>query len=402
MHIDPALPYVVATLLSILLVSIFLKYIRQPHVVAYLAVGIILGPHGIALIESQESLTRLGSFGVVLLMFFIGMEISPRRLAQNWKISVIGTFIQIIVSIGVVWLLGSWLDWTLSRIILLGFVISLSSTAVVLKLLQDWKELDTDTGQNALGILLVQDLAIVPMLIIVGQMSGESLSIGTLTLQIVGGICLVALATFLALKDQLRIPALSWLGKDHETQVFTAAVLCFGFALITGLMQLSTALGAFIAGMFVATAKETHWVHQALEPFRVIFIALFFVSIGMLLDIDFFMERWWKITTLVIAILLLNTLITAIILKGLGESWRSSLYGGTLLSQIGEFSFVLAAAGLHSMVINDTGYQYAVAVITLSLVFCPMWIMFMKRALFRAHPHPIGQNEDSRTLRKHS
>jgi len=384
MHIDPALPYVVATLLAILLVSIFLKYARQPHVVAYLATGIILGPHGLALITSQDTLTRLGSFGVVLLMFFVGMEISPRRLAQNWKISVIGTLIQIVVSIGIVWLLGYWLDWSFSRIVLLGFVISISSTAVVLKLLQDWKELDTDTGQNALGILLVQDLAIIPMLVIIGLMSGEPISTGTLSLQIIGGVFLVAFATFLALKDQLRIPALSWLGKDHETQVFTAAALCFGFALITGLMQLSTALGAFIAGMLVATAKETHWVHQALEPFRVIFIALFFVSIGMLLDIEFFVERWWKITSLVVAVLLLNTVINAAILRGLGENWRNSIYGGTLLSQIGEFSFVLAAAGFHASVINDTGYQYAVAVIILSLVISPMWIMTIKR-LFCFH-----------------
>jgi CPA2 family monovalent cation:H+ antiporter-2 len=165
--------------------------------------------------------------------------------------------------------------------------------------------------------------------------------------------------------------------------VFAALTLCFGFALLTGTLGLSTAFGAFVAGMLVARARETHWVHQALEPLRVIFMALFFVSVGVILDLDFVYENWWKISLLVFAILMSNTLLNAVTFRVLGESWRDSLYGGALLSQIGEFSFVLAAAGYHAAIIDDRDHQFAVAIITLSLMVSPVWITAAKRLLLR-------------------
>jgi len=161
MHLDPALSTLVGALLAILIMGIILNRMKQPHVVGYLITGVILGPHVFGLINDQSLIERLGAMGVVFLLFFVGMEISPKKLLATWKITVVGTSIQIFISIACVWLLGKWLDWPLSRIILLGFVISLSSTAVVLKILQDNNELETDTGQNVLDVLLFQDMAII-------------------------------------------------------------------------------------------------------------------------------------------------------------------------------------------------------------------------------------------------
>ena len=158
MHLDPMMPYAVGAILAILVLGLLLRSIKQPHVVGYLIAGVILGPHGIALVQDEVTLGRLGAVGVVLLLFFIGMEASPRKLLENWKVALIGTLLQVIISIGCVWPLGVYLDWPLERIVLIGFVISLSSTAVVLKLLQDWKEFDTKVGQNVLAILLAQEL----------------------------------------------------------------------------------------------------------------------------------------------------------------------------------------------------------------------------------------------------
>lgn len=386
MHLDPALSIIVGVLLVILLMGTFLNRMKQPHVVGYLIVGIILGPHVIGLITDQTLIERLGAMGVVFLLFFIGMEVSPRKLLATWRTAVIGTSIQILISILCVWLLGKWLDWPLSRTILMGFVISLSSTAVVLKVLQDRNELETETGQNVLGVLLFQDVAIIPMLIVISLMSGNEPDSQQIILQITGGVLMIALIAYIMHKEVIHLPMAKWLKGDHEMQIFAALIICFGLSLITGLFGLSTALGAFIGGMLVGAARETQWVHHSLDPFRVIFVALFFVSIGMLVDIIFIKEHWFQIAALVVAVILTNTFINAAIIRMLGDSWPDSLYSGALLSQIGEFSFVLAAVGMQSNLINNYGYQLTVTVIALSLMISPAWIALSRRLLYKNSP----------------
>lgn len=383
MHLDPALPTIVGALLAILLMGMLLHRLKQPHVVGYLITGIILGPHVVGLISDQSLIERLGAMGVVFLLFFIGMEISPKKLFATWRITVIGTTIQILISIAFVWFFGEWLGWPLSRSILLGFVISLSSTAVVLKILQDNNELETDTGQNVLGILLFQDMAIIPMLIVIGLMSGSEPDPRQVVLQVIGGILMLALMAYLMRKETIHLPLAKWLKGDHEMQTFAALAVCFGLSLITGLFGLSTALGAFIAGMLVGATRETKWVHTSMEPFRVIFVALFFVSIGMLVDLNFVQDHWFQIGALVIAVIITNTFINAVIIRFLGDSWPDSLYSGALLSQIGEFSFVLAAVGMQSNLVSNYGYQLTVTVIALSLMISPAWIAASRKFLYR-------------------
>ena len=152
-------------------------------------------------------------------------------------------------------------------------------------------------------------------------------------------------------------------------------------SLLTGLAQLSTALGAFVGGMVIGAAKETQLGHHSLESFRVVFVALFFVSIGMLVDLSFIQGHWLQVGALVILVIITNTFINGAVLRMLGDSWRDSLYAGTLLSQIGEFSFVLAAVGIQSNIITGYGYQMTIAVISVSLLMSPPWIMFIKLIL---------------------
>ncbi|MDH3672740.1 MAG: cation:proton antiporter [Gammaproteobacteria bacterium] len=381
MHLDPAMPYVVGVVLAILVIGLLLRAIRQPHVVAYLVAGLILGPHGLGIVQDQETISRLGAIGVVLLLFFVGMEVSPKRLVSNWKVALIGTLLQVLISIACVWLLGIWLGWPIQKTVLIGFVISLSSTAVVLKLLQDWRELETKAGQDVLGVLLVQDLAVVPMLIIVSLMGDTHWETGAIVLQVIGGVGILAFLAFLVIKDTVHLPLAGWLKNDHEMQIFAALAVCFGFASLTAFFELSTALGAFAAGMLIGVARETQWVHRTLESFRVVFIALFFVSIGMLVNLDFLRDQWIKVAILVFTVLLTNTFINATILRLLGDRWRQSLYAGALLSQIGEFSFILAAVGLQVKIIVDAGYQLAIAVISISLLLSPIWISIFKSVL---------------------
>ena len=381
MHLDPIMIYLVGAILVVLMLGLLLRAIHQPYVIGYLLAGIILGPHGVALITDDELLSRLGSIGVVLLLFFIGMEVSPRRLIDNWKVAVLGTLLQIVISVSCVWPLGLFLDWPLARIVLIGFVISLSSTAVVLKLLQDWKEIDSNVGQNVLAILLAQDLAVIPMLIVLSVLGSAHGEPSNIWLQLAGAAIMALIIGYIAVKEKIRLPLSKLLGDDRELHVFAALCICLGLALLTGLAELSTALGAFVAGMVIGAARETQWVHQSLESFRIVFVALFFVSIGMLVDLSFIREHWWKVGALVTLVIFTNTFINGAILRVLGDSWRESLYAGTLLSQIGEFSFVLAAVGIKTHIISSFSYQMTIAMISISLLISPPWIMLVKRVL---------------------
>lgn len=386
MHLDPALPRLVAVILVVLILGGLLRLLRQPYVIGYLLAGVALGPHGLAWIADVASTERLGAIGVVILLFFVGMEVHLVKLVERWRVALMGTALQIAGSVAFVAALGALVSWPFPRILLLGFVISLSSTAVVLKLLGDSGELETPVGQDVVSILLAQDLAIVPMLIALQLVGGQQIEPKVLALQVVGGVGFLATLGWLFTRRELRLPLIGRVRDDPELQVFTALILCFGLALITGLLGLSTALGAFLAGVIVSTAKETHWVSERLESFRVVFVALFFFSIGMLIDLGFVREHARVIGLLVGGVLVTNTALNAVILRVLEGEWRTSLYAGALLSQIGEFSFVLAAVGLQTGVVSSFAYQATVATIALSLVVSPPWIALFKRALGQDAP----------------
>ena len=220
--------------------------------------------------------------------------------------------------------------------------------------------------------------AIIPMLIILSMLGGENAETSNIWLQLSGACAIASLIAYIAVKETIRLPLSKFLGNDHELQVFAALCVCLGLSLLTGLAQLSTALGAFVGGMVIGAAKETQWVHHSLESCRIVFVALFFVSIGMLVDLTFIQSHELQVGALVILVIVTNTFINGTILRILGDNWRDSLYAGTLLSQIGEFSFVLAAVGIQSNIITTYGYQMTIAVISITLLISPPWIMVIK------------------------
>ena len=392
MHIDPALPLIVATVLAILLIGLTMRAIGQPQIVGYLLAGVLIGPHGAGVLDDPVMIGRLGGAGLIVLLFFVGMEASPGTLLSRWRLAIFGVVLQVAATVGVVWIVAQWLDWTMAQIVLFGFVVSLSSTAVVLKLLRDWNELDTQTGQNVLVFLLAQDMALIPMIIVTNLMSGDQPGAGELAAQLAGALVLIGIAAWVFTRAHVRLPFAARLRADHELQVFGALLLCFGLALISGELGVSTALGAFVAGLVVSSARETDWVQQSLEPFRVVFVAVFFVSVGMLIDLDYVRENLALLALLVTAIVFLNTLLNAAILRLLGSSWRRAGYAGALLSQIGEFSFILAALAHTGGMLVDDDYRLIVAIIAISLLLSPAWIGICKVLL----GHPEGRPDRPR------
>ncbi len=376
--ISTIIPLFVLIPFLLLLACVLLASFKQPYVVAYILVGVIISTLGI--IQQGTTLGLLGEIGIILLMFFIGMEISLPRLVSKWRVAVLGPLFQVILSILVVFLLGTLFSWSYQRSILIGFIITLSSSAVIIKILEDLKELDTKMGQNILSILIVQDIIVVPLIVVINLMSGAEIHLLSMFLKL-GGTCLLGLLIYLILTKRINLPIPRAFIENHELQIFTALAICFGLASLTSLLGISAPLGAFFAGIIVTSYRGTDWVHKSLNTFKIVFVAMFFIYIGTLLNLTFLRNNILVVGVLVLLVFFINTLLNMVILKSLGSSWRESLYAGSLLSQIGEFSFLLGAVGVTAGIIFDYEYNIIISVISLSLLLSPLWISGIKKIL---------------------
>jgi len=355
--------FLVKIIFSILIMGLIFKTIRIPYVVGYIIVGIILGPYGLGFVQDTILLRQFEMVGLVFLMFFVGMEISLEDLLKNWKVPLLGTIIQIAVTVGIIFLLGTYLDWKFIRVLLIGFVISISSTAVVIKLLNEWNQSNTHLGRNVVGVLLVQDITLIPMIIVMDLMQGQSMPIKDLALQLMGGTLLFILIIYLLRKKEIHLPFMNYFRGHKELQIFGALAICFGMVMASEFFRLSPYLGAFIAGIYIRSTRETEWIHITLEPFYIFFVAIFFVSVGMMLDINFVFKNLGIILLLVGLVFIVNTTVNTSMMRLLGESWRESLLGGAMLAQVGEFSFVILSVGQQSEIISDFTYQVILALI---------------------------------------
>ncbi|MBT8147129.1 MAG: cation:proton antiporter, partial [Gammaproteobacteria bacterium] len=306
---DQIIIYFVVCAFVALSLGLAMSLVRLPVFTGYILAGAILGPHGIGFINDLGLMNQLGSVGVVLLLFFIGIEISPKEIIQKWRIALLGTLLQVMLSVGIVSLLGLYFDWPLARIVLIGFVISLSCTAVVIDYLKSRGEMDSPIGQNLLAILVMQDLFVVPMLIILGLLGGDGIEASTLWKQFLGCILIFSAMVWVVRKDEITIPALTRMREQPELQVFLALLICFALAFLTGILHLSTALGSFLAGILVGRTRESQWVYSELEAIRIIFVALFFASVGALIDMRFLLDNWFQFVLLVALVFLSKTII---------------------------------------------------------------------------------------------
>lgn len=374
----------VLSFLGIVAIGIILRILRQPHVITYILAGIVLGPFSLGLVKDAEVISRMGEIGIILLLFFAGTEISLKTLASNWRMSFFGTGLQVVASVVIAGIIGLFLSWSFPKIVLFGFIISLSSTAVVLRLLTEWDELHTKVGSTVVGVLLVQDILIVPMLIIIGLFSGK-VELGRIGLQIVGTVVVAAFVYWLLRTKKVNFPLHDLFRNDDELQVFLAILLCLGFSQITAFFGLSSALGAFLAGLLISSAEETRLVHKIMHSFRVVFVAVFFVSVGFMINLSYVASRVGEILAVVLAVFFLNTLINSGVLLYLGNCLKESVYAGALLSQIGEFSFLLAGIGLSIGILDSDGSNFVVSVIALTLLLTPFFIFFVKKALGITH-----------------
>lgn len=372
--IDPFIASVSIFAILAIVLGLLLKRIKQPYIIGYIFIGILLGQHGLGIIENDELIHHFGEIGIVLLLFFIGMETKLPEFIKQWKVAVIGTSLQVLASIGVMVLVGYFIDWQLKRSIVIGFVIALSSSAVIIKLLDDKGLMNTKLGKNVLSILLTQDMIMVPLLIITTQLGGSSEPLGNIILKIIGGLLIIGTLAYIYVKQEIKLPYSNRFEKDHELQVFFAILLCFGGALLTSIFGISAALGAFVGGMVMDAAKATNWLHHTLHSFRVLFVSFFFISIGLQIDLLFIYQQATPILLCLLAVYLTNHLFNTLILRMFSRSWYDSFIGGALLAQIGELSFLLSFSAWTLGIIGEFGYKFTISLISLTLIISPFWI----------------------------
>jgi CPA2 family monovalent cation:H+ antiporter-2 len=348
--------------------------LRQPVLLGYLLAGIIVGPTGLGLIKEVLQVETLAQFGVAFLLFALGVEFSFAELKKVQRISLGGGGLQIALTIAVTSLVAWWMGWvtTLSQGVFLGGILSLSSTAVVLKTLMERNETGTPYGQVMLGILVVQDLALGLMLAVLPALDQPpeaiGLAVGWALLQ-TGLFALGAVAAGIWLIP----PLLRLLAKTESRELFLLGVcaICLGIALLTEHLGLSIEMGAFVAGLMISEVEYADQTLAYVEPIRDIFASLFFAAIGMLIDPLFLWNNLDLILGLVALVFVGKFLIVTPLVKAFGYSLKTALISGLGLAQIGEFSFVLASEGQVLGLVSRRVYLLILGTTAVTLVVTP-------------------------------
>ncbi len=348
------------------------RWLRLPIILGYLAGGIAVGPSVLGWVHDTETISSLAEIGVVLLLFAIGLEFSLKELLRMGKIAVLGGIAQILLTAAAGFGLGRMVGLDTTGAVFFGFIIALSSTMVVLKLLMERGELDTTHGRIMLGILLVQDLSVVPIIVIMMAVGGEA---GDLWVSL--GIAVAKAVGFIAVMLVLGYWGMPWFLKrvagqrTRELFMLTVVVVCLAAAFGTYSFGLSAAFGAFAAGLIISQSGFARQAFADIMPLRDTFGALFFVSLGMLANLQFIGENLSTIAIVVVVIILGKFVICSAITRIFGYGHKTVLMVGTGLIQIGEFSFIVALIALDNKLIMETHYQIIVAAAIVTMLMTP-------------------------------
>jgi CPA2 family monovalent cation:H+ antiporter-2 len=361
--------------------GILLEKFKQPAILGYILAGVILGPSMLGFIENREGVHLLSELGILMLLFVVGMELSLRSFVQTWHISVGCIALQIVGGLAIAFPLAHLFNWPLNLTLLLAFVFALSSTAVTVKMLDTIGELKTATGRLTIGVLVAQDLAIVPMILIVrGLQPGEHLDITLMFAQIVISVGLLAiLVWYLGRRERIRLPFLRMVVGHTDLTPLMGLTFCFGAATVAGLSGLSAAYGAFLAGLIMGNSHERQILIDRMTPIYSVLMMMFFLSIGLLLDLNFIWQNLGKVLMILLFITLGKTALNISILHLLRQPWTISFLSGVVLSQLGEFSFLLSTVGQEVGIVDEYGNNLIVSLTVLSLALSPIWLKTAKR-----------------------
>jgi monovalent cation:H+ antiporter-2, CPA2 family len=354
--------------------------LRQPPLVGFIVAGVALGPTGIGLISNNESVSLLAEIGVVVLLFFIGMELSIKAfiLTLRQALTVAGG------QVGAAMVAGGFIALVsggrIEEAVIMGFVIATSSTVVAMKMLEDMGVLRGDAGRIAVGVLIAQDIAVVPMLIFVSSLSGESGGIADVAFKMVVAVALLAgILWWFGGHKKIRVPFADQIAEKTELLALGALAVCFAAAAASGLAGLSPVYGAFLAGIITGNSTLRSRIIPVIEPIQSVLVVVFFLSIGLLIDLGFIRAHLWEVLASSIIVIAAKSVLNIFLIRKTGSSAETALIAGLSMAQIGEFSFVLASAGYATGGLSSDLYRLSIAVTAVTLLVSPVWVGMMHR-----------------------
>lgn len=365
-------------LFAALMATVLFRSIKIPVILGYFVVGALLGPHALDIIPDREAISKIAEFGIVFLMFTVGLEFSqPKLFALKKAVFIIGG-LQVLLTVGISIGVGLLLGMSVFTALVVGGIIAMSSTALVIKQLDDQLELYTPHGLNSIGILIFQDLAVIPFFILIAGLSINThypLAIILLEALLKGVIAIILIS--IAGKWLLK-PAFQLIAKSRSLELFTLTVLLITLsaAWLTSYLGLSFSLGAFLAGMMLAETTFHHQIEIEIRPFKDVLLGLFFITIGMLVDIRLWHEAWPWILVLVGAIVFGKLLLITLISRLAGNNYSVSLRTGLILAQGGEFGFAILTLALSYQMMPLYYGQIILAALLISIAVSPFFIYF--------------------------
>lgn len=370
MHFSPLAEIVILFLLSIL-VNLAASKIRLPATVGFLLTGVLCGPSVLGLVSDKSTIDHVADLGVAMLMFTIGMELSGDALNRLKKPVFVGGSLQIGLIIAACWGLGLYLGNPKSGV-LWGCLFALSSSAIVLQIFQQKGIAGTPVGRLDLAILVFQDMMVAPMMLLIPMLSGQLELTANVLIGAAVKILGLAAGMFIFSKFLLDRLMNAVVGtRAREILLLTTLVLCLGFASITSFLGMSMSLGAFLAGLMLARSQYSMSVIADILPYKDVFMSLFFISVGMMLNINFVISHAGLIAGLVAAFIVLKTLFCMPSIMVQGYPLKTAIMGSLCLAQVGEFSFVLAASGVSAGLLNENTYQMFLALSVISMMLTP-------------------------------
>lgn len=364
-------------LFGLALVTVVLfRQLKLPSIIGFLCTGILAGPYALRLITDTHQVEQMAEIGVVLLLFTIGIEFSLKELLRIKNLVLWGGGLQVGVTIAALALLGLGLGFRWQQAVFFGFLVSLSSTAILMKLLMDAGEMDTPHGKTCLGILIFQDLCVVPLMLFTPFLGGEGNGLTGIVVVIAKALVVVVASHFGA---RFAVP---WIfnqvvrTKSRELFILTIIFIGFGTAFLTAQAGLSLALGAFIAGLAISESEYSHQVMGDIIPFRDAFISLFFISVGMLLDPTVVLRHPLVVLMIITAIVAIKWSVATGAALVLRFPPKPALISGLLLAQVGEFAFVLSHVGQKYGLLNPEQYQLFLAASVATMALTPFSLRF--------------------------
>ena len=391
-YLNEALMILIAT---VCVVMLFLR-VGLPPIIGYLVAGLMVGPYGLGLVTDIEHIQTFAEFGVVFLLFTIGLEFSVSLLLRMKGVVLGLGGAQVLLTTAATVALAYAAGLSLEPALVLGGVVAMSSTALVTKQLVDQVELHTRHGRNSLGILLFQDMMVVPFLILVANMSGAGSTLDPFAVLVIFAQGVLVLGLIFVVGRWVLRPLFHEVARFHSAELFTLTVLLVVLcsAWLTHQIGLTFALGAFLAGVMLSETEFRHQVESEIRPFRDVLLGLFFITVGMMLDIRILPEIWGTVLLLLAALMLFKLLLVAGLCRIWGYNGAVAMRTGLILAHGGEFGFAILILAMDGGILDTPEGQSVLAVMLFSMALAPMLIRYNGPITSALMPHLVLQSRE--------